>query len=157
MGFSFSWNKTGKSKKQTKAQPLTANTRLSASTSSNVLGSKRSWRGSRCVCEWLWTVFPFYPPSDLHAQDTVKVCETVVVRDAFVLKSKAVRNTVNVSIHPSWFLRHLACVTGFPQWCGLCMVCVFHSNFHSELTNTGGLTYTAVSSLPHDHYWPRCL
>lgn len=81
----------------------------------------------------------FYPQVNLHAQDTVKLCESVVVRDAPALKSRAVRNTGKGPVHPLWVLRHLACVPGSPQWCGLCMVCICRCSFHSELTDTGGL------------------
>lgn len=144
MGFSFSWNKKWAKVRSKLKHNHWLRTRVCLLAQVATCWEVRETEEVVAVCVWM--AFPLYPPSDLHARDTVKVCETVVVRDAFVLKSKAVRNTVKVSIHPSWFLRHLACVTGFPQWCGLCMVCVFHSNFHSELTDTGGLTYTGVSS-----------
>ena len=44
------------------------------------------------MCEWLWDAIPILPSSDLHAHNTVKIGETVGVRDAVMLSSKAVRN-----------------------------------------------------------------
>lgn len=78
----------------------------------------------------------------------------MVVRDALVLKSKAVRNTVKVSIHPLWFLGHLACATRSPQWWGLCMLCNVIAVFPPNWPIQELYKQTAFF---HRHYWPTCL